>query len=141
MSAKKIVFDEDARKRLARGVDILADAVKVTLGPKGRHVVLSKSWGAPTVTKDGVSVAKEIELKDKFENMGAQLVKQVASKTSDEAGDGTTTATVIAQAVLREGSKAVAAGVNPMDLKRGIDQAVKVVTEALVKLSTPCSDR
>ena len=141
MSAKKIVFDEDARKRLARGVDILADAVKVTLGPKGRHVVLSKSWGAPTVTKDGVSVAKEIELKDKFENMGAQLVKQVASKTSDEAGDGTTTATVIAQAVLREGSKAVAAGVNPMDLKRGIDQAVKVVTEALVKLSTPCTDR
>ncbi len=141
MSAKKIVFDEDARKRLARGVDILADAVKVTLGPKGRHVVLSKSWGAPTVTKDGVSVAKEIELKDKFENMGAQLVKQVASKTSDEAGDGTTTATVIAQAVLREGSKAVAAGVNPMDLKRGIDQAVKVVTEALGKMSTPCTDR
>jgi chaperonin GroEL len=141
MSAKQIVFDEDARKRLARGVDILADAVKVTLGPKGRHVVLNKSWGAPTVTKDGVSVAKEIELKDKFENMGAQLVKQVASKTSDEAGDGTTTATVIAQAVLREGSKAVAAGVNPMDLKRGIDQAVKVVTEALEKMSTPCTDR
>ncbi|HTK99896.1 MAG TPA: chaperonin GroEL [Pseudomonadales bacterium] len=141
MSAKKIVFDEDARKRLAKGVDILADAVKVTLGPKGRHVVLSKSWGAPTVTKDGVSVAKEIELKDKFENMGAQLVKQVASKTSDEAGDGTTTATVIAQAVLREGSKAVAAGVNPMDLKRGIDQAVKVVTEALEKMSTACTDR
>ena len=140
MSAKKIVFDEDARKRLAKGVDILADAVKVTLGPKGRHVVLSKSWGSPTVTKDGVSVAKEIELKDKFENMGAQLVKQVASKTSDEAGDGTTTATVIAQAVLREGSKAVAAGVNPMDLKRGIDQAVKVVTEGLEKLSTPCTD-
>ena len=128
MSAKKIVFDENARKRLAKGVDILADAVKVTLGPKGRHVVLEKSWGAPTVTKDGVSVAKEIELKDKFENMGAQLVKQVASKTSDEAGDGTTTATVIAQAVLREGAKAVAAGVNPMDLKRGIDQAVKVPT-------------
>jgi len=140
MSAKKIVFDEDARKRLAKGVDILADAVKVTLGPKGRHVVLSKSWGSPTVTKDGVSVAKEIELKDKFENMGAQLVKQVASKTSDEAGDGTTTATVIAQAVLREGAKAVAAGVNPMDLKRGIDQAVKVVTEGLEKLSTPCTD-
>jgi chaperonin GroEL len=141
MSAKRIVFDEDARKRLARGVDILADAVKVTLGPKGRHVVLSKSWGSPTVTKDGVSVAKEIELKDKFENMGAQLVKQVASKTSDEAGDGTTTATVIAQAVLREGSKAVAAGVNPMDLKRGIDQAVKVVIEGLEKLSTPCTER
>ena len=141
MSAKRIVFDEDARKRLAKGVDILADAVKVTLGPKGRHVVLSKSWGSPTVTKDGVSVAKEIELKDKFENMGAQLVKQVASKTSDEAGDGTTTATVIAQAVLREGSKAVAAGVNPMDLKRGIDQAVKVVIEGLEKLSTPCTER
>jgi chaperonin GroEL len=141
MSAKKIVFDEDARKRLAKGVDILADAVKVTLGPKGRHVVLNKSWGAPTVTKDGVSVAKEIELKDKFENMGAQLVKQVASKTSDEAGDGTTTATVIAQAVLREGSKAVAAGINPMDLKRGIDQAVKVVSEALEKMSTPCTER
>ena len=141
MSAKKIVFDEDARKRLARGVDILADAVKVTLGPKGRHVVLSKSWGAPTVTKDGVSVAKEIELKDKFENMGAQLVKQVATKTSDEAGDGTTTATVIAQAILREGSKAVAAGINPMDLKRGIDQAVKVVIDGLEKLSTPCTER
>jgi chaperonin GroEL len=141
MSAKKIVFDEDARKRLARGVDILADAVKVTLGPKGRHVVLDKSWGAPTVTKDGVSVAKEIELKDKFENMGAQLVKQVASKTSDEAGDGTTTATVIAQAILREGAKSVAAGVNPMDLKRGIDQAVKVVIEGLEKLSTPCTER
>jgi chaperonin GroEL len=141
MSAKKIVFDESARKRLAKGVDILADAVKVTLGPKGRHVVLDKSWGAPTVTKDGVSVAKEIELKDKFENMGAQLVKQVASKTSDEAGDGTTTATVIAQAVLREGAKAVAAGVNPMDLKRGIDQAVKVVIQGLEKLSTPCSER
>jgi chaperonin GroEL len=141
MSAKKIVFDENARKRLAKGVDILADAVKVTLGPKGRHVVLEKSWGAPTVTKDGVSVAKEIELKDKFENMGAQLVKQVASKTSDEAGDGTTTATVIAQAVLREGAKAVAAGVNPMDLKRGIDQAVKVVVAELEKLSTPCTER
>jgi chaperonin GroEL len=141
MSAKKIVFDESARKRLAKGVDILADAVKVTLGPKGRHVVLDKSWGAPTVTKDGVSVAKEIELKDKFENMGAQLVKQVASKTSDEAGDGTTTATVIAQAVLREGAKAVAAGVNPMDLKRGIDQAVKVVIDGLEKLSTPCTER
>ena len=141
MSAKKIVFDENARKRLAKGVDILADAVKVTLGPKGRHVVLEKSWGAPTVTKDGVSVAKEIELKDKFENMGAQLVKQVASKTSDEAGDGTTTATVIAQAVLREGAKAVAAGVNPMDLKRGIDQAVKVVVAELAALSTPCTER
>jgi len=140
MAAKQIIFDESARKRLAKGVDILANAVKVTLGPKGRHVVLNKSWGAPTVTKDGVSVAKEIELKDKFENMGAQLVKQVASKTSDEAGDGTTTATVIAQAVLREGLKAVAAGVNPMDLKRGIDAAVKSIVTELTDLSTPCSD-
>jgi chaperonin GroEL len=122
------------------GVDVLADAVKVTLGPKGRNVVLDKSWGAPTVTKDGVSVAKEIELKDKFENMGAQLVKQVASKTSDEAGDGTTTATVIAQSLLREGAKAVAAGLNPMDLKRGIDAAVKSVIAGIEKLSTPCTD-
>jgi chaperonin GroEL len=140
MAAKQIIFDESARRRMARGVDILANAVKVTLGPKGRNVVLNKSWGAPTVTKDGVSVAKEIELKDKFENMGAQLVKQVASKTSDEAGDGTTTATVIAQAILREGLRAVAAGVNPMDLKRGIDAAVKSVVEMLKSLSTPCED-
>jgi len=141
MAAKQIIFDESARKRLAKGVDILANAVKVTLGPKGRNVVLNKSWGSPTVTKDGVSVAKEIELKDKFENMGAQLVKQVASKTSDEAGDGTTTATVIAQAVLREGLKSVAAGINPMDLKRGIDAAVKSVVEGLNDLSKPCSDQ
>jgi chaperonin GroEL len=140
MSAKKIIFDEDARTRMAKGVDVLANAVKVTLGPKGRHVVLNKSWGSPTVTKDGVSVAKEIELKDKFENMGAQLVKQVASRTSDEAGDGTTTATVIAQAVLREGLKAVAAGMNPMDLKRGIDLAVKAVVADIEKASTPCTD-
>ncbi len=140
MSAKKIIFDEDARKRMSKGVDVLANAVKVTLGPKGRNVVLNKSWGAPTVTKDGVSVAKEIELKDKFENMGAQLVKQVASKTSDEAGDGTTTATVIAQALLREGTKAVAAGINPMDLKRGIDAAVKDVVAQIEKMSKPCKD-
>jgi len=140
MAAKQVFFAEDARRRLIKGVDVLADAVKVTLGPKGRHVVLDKSWGAPTVTKDGVSVAKEIELKDKFENMGAQLVKQVASKTSDEAGDGTTTATVIAQALLREGAKAVAAGLNPMDLKRGIDAGVKAVVAAIEKLSTPCAD-
>jgi chaperonin GroEL len=139
MSAKKIVFDEDARKRLARGVDILADAVKVTLGPKGRHVVLSKSWGAPTVTKDGVSVAKEIELKDKFENMGAQMVKEVASKTSDVAGDGTTTATVLAQSIVMEGMKFVAAGMNPMDLKRGIDQAVISAVAELKKISKPCT--
>ena len=140
MAAKQVLFDEDARRRLIKGVDVLADAVKVTLGPKGRNVVLDKSWGAPTVTKDGVSVAKEIELKDKFENMGAQLVKQVASKTSDEAGDGTTTATVIAQALLREGAKAVAAGLNPMDLKRGIDAGVKAVIAGIEKLSTPCTD-
>ena len=140
MGAKQILFNEEARRAIQKGVDQLANAVKVTLGPKGRNVVLNKSWGAPTVTKDGVSVAKEIELKDKFENMGAQLVKQVASKTSDEAGDGTTTATVIAQAILREGLRAVAAGVNPMDLKRGIDAAVKSVVESLKGLSTPCED-
>ncbi len=139
MTAKKVVFDDSARKRLARGVDVLANAVKVTLGPKGRHVVIDKSWGAPLITKDGVTVAKEIELPDKFENMGAQLVKQVASRTADEAGDGTTTATVIAQAITREGLKAVAAGLNPMDLKRGIDAGVKAVAQALNDLSTPCS--
>ena len=122
------------------GVNILANAVKVTLGPKGRNVVLEKSFGAPTVTKDGVSVAKEIELKDKFENMGAQMVKEVASKTSDVAGDGTTTATVLAQAIVREGIKAVAAGMNPMDLKRGIDKAVTATVEELKKLSKPCTD-
>ena len=124
MSAKDVRFGEDARGKMIAGVNILADAVKVTLGPKGRNVVLDKAFGAPTVTKDGVSVAKEIELENKFENMGAQMVKEVASKTSDVAGDGTTTATVLAQAMLREGMKAVAAGMNPMDLKRGIDKAV-----------------
>ena len=124
MSAKEIKFGDDARARMVHGVNILANAVKVTLGPKGRNVVLDKSFGAPTVTKDGVSVAKEIELEDKFENMGAQMVKEVASQTSDIAGDGTTTATVLAQAIVREGMKAVAAGMNPMDLKRGVDKAV-----------------
>jgi len=124
MSAKDIKFGNDARNRMMAGVNILADAVKVTLGPKGRNVVLEKSFGAPTMTKDGVSVAKEIELKDKFENLGTQMVKEVAAKTSDVAGDGTTTATVLAQAMVREGLKAVAAGMNPMDLKRGIDKAV-----------------
>jgi chaperonin GroEL len=127
MAAKEVKFSGDARERLLRGVDILANAVKVTLGPKGRNVVLDKSFGAPRITKDGVSVAKEIELKDKFENMGAQMVKEVASKTNDSAGDGTTTATVLAQAIVREGAKAVAAGMNPMDLKRGIDLAVEAV--------------
>jgi chaperonin GroEL len=124
MAAKDIRFSEDARARMLKGVNVLANAVKATLGPKGRNVVLEKSFGAPTITKDGVSVAKEIELADKFENMGAQMVKEVASKTSDVAGDGTTTATVLAQAMIRDGMKAVAAGMNPMDLKRGIDKAV-----------------
>ena len=140
MAAKDVRFSDDARQRMFKGVNILANAVKVTLGPKGRNAVLDKSFGAPTVTKDGVSVAKEIELKDKFENMGAQMVKEVASNTSDEAGDGTTTATVLAQAIIREGLKAVAAGINPMDLKRGIDQAVAAATEELKKLSKPCKD-
>jgi chaperonin GroEL len=140
MAAKDVRFSDDARQRMFKGVNILANAVKVTLGPKGRNAVLDKSFGAPTVTKDGVSVAKEIELKDKFENMGAQMVKEVASNTSDEAGDGTTTATVLAQAIIREGLKAVAAGINPMDLKRGIDQAVSAATEELKKLSKPCKD-
>ncbi|MEE4292834.1 MAG: chaperonin GroEL [Xanthomonadales bacterium] len=139
MSAKDVRFGEDARGKMIKGVNILADAVKVTLGPKGRNVVLDKAFGAPTVTKDGVSVAKEIELENKFENMGAQMVKEVASKTSDVAGDGTTTATVLAQAMLREGMKAVAAGMNPMDLKRGIDKAVIAAVEALKSQSTPCS--
>ncbi len=139
MAAKEVLFGESARARMLRGVNILADAVKVTLGPRGRNVVLEKSFGAPTVTKDGVSVAKEIELKDKYENMGAQMVKEVASKTSDVAGDGTTTATVLAQAMLREGLKSVAAGMNPMDLKRGIDKAVQAAVEELKKLSKPCS--
>src|SRR6202047_4704694 len=133
MAAKDVRFGGDARQRMLRGVDILADAVKVTLGPKGRNVVLDKSFGAPRITKDGVTVAKEIELADKFENMGAQMVREVASKTSDVAGDGTTTATVLAQAIVREGAKAVAAGMNPMDLKRGIDKAVAAVVEELKK--------
>jgi chaperonin GroEL len=140
MSAKEVKFGEAARAAKMRGVNVLSDAVKVTLGPKGRNVVLDKSFGAPTVTKDGVSVAKEIELKDKFENMGAQMVKEVASKTSDVAGDGTTTATVLAQSMLREGLKAVAAGMNPMDLKRGIDKAVVATVDALQSLSKPCAD-
>jgi chaperonin GroEL len=133
MAAKEVRFAGDARQRMLRGVDILADAVKVTLGPKGRNVVLDKSFGAPRITKDGVTVAKEIELSDKFENMGAQMVREVASKTNDIAGDGTTTATVLAQAIVREGSKAVAAGMNPMDLKRGIDRAVGAVVDELKK--------
>jgi chaperonin GroEL len=139
MAAKEVRFGEDARARMVKGVNVLANAVKVTLGPKGRNVVLEKSYGAPTITKDGVSVAKEIELADKFENMGAQMVKEVASKTSDAAGDGTTTATVLAQAMIREGMKAVAAGMNPMDLKRGIDKAVTGAVEQLKALSKPCS--
>ncbi|WP_257387524.1 chaperonin GroEL [Tahibacter caeni] len=140
MAAKEIRFGEDARARMVRGVNTLANAVKATLGPKGRNVVLEKSFGAPTITKDGVSVAKEIELADKFENMGAQMVKEVASKTSDVAGDGTTTATVLAQALIREGMKAVAAGMNPMDLKRGIDKAVTAAVAELKSLSKPTAD-
>jgi chaperonin GroEL len=139
MAAKEIRFGEDSRAKMLRGVNVLANAVKATLGPKGRNVVLEKSFGAPTITKDGVSVAKEIELADKFENMGAQMVKEVASKTSDNAGDGTTTATVLAQALIREGMKAVAAGMNPMDLKRGIDKAVVSAVEELKKISKPSS--
>ena len=141
MAAKEVKFADDARSRMAKGVNTLANAVKVTLGPKGRNVVLDKSFGAPTVTKDGVSVAKEIELENKFENMGAQLVKEVASKTSDAAGDGTTTATVLAQAILNEGLKSVAAGIDPMDIKRGIDKAVEAVTAEIKKISKPCKDR
>ena len=139
MAAKQVFFSDDARSRMVNGVNLLANAVRVTLGPKGRNVVLERSFGAPTVTKDGVSVAKEVELKDKFENMGAQMVKEVASKTSDAAGDGTTTATVLAQAVVREGMKYVAAGMNPMDLKRGIDKAVLALTSELKKISKPCT--
>src|SRR6201992_4237011 len=131
MSAKEVKFGVDARDRMLRGVDILANAVKVTLGPEGRNVVLDKTFGAPRITKDGVTVAKEIELTDKFENMGAQMVREVASKSSDTAGDGTTTATVLAHAIVREGAKAVAAGMNPMDLKRGIDKAVTAVVKEL----------
>jgi chaperonin GroEL len=140
MTAKEVKFSDEARHRMVAGVNILANAVKITLGPKGRNVVLDKAFGAPTVTKDGVSVAKEIELEDKFENMGAQMVKEVASQTSDVAGDGTTTATVLAQAMVREGMKSVAAGMNPMDLKRGIDKAVTKVVDELQNLSEPCSD-
>ncbi|MDQ5878512.1 MAG: chaperonin GroEL, partial [Pseudomonadota bacterium] len=139
MAAKEVKFGDSARARMVEGINILADAVKVTLGPKGRNVVLERSFGAPTVTKDGVSVAKEIELKDKFANMGAQMVKEVASKTSDIAGDGTTTATVLAQSIVREGMKYVAAGMNPMDLKRGIDKAVIATIEELKKVSRPCT--
>src|SRR5467141_2334883 len=139
MTAKDVRFHEDARTRMVHGLNILADAVKITLGPRGRNVVLERSWGAPTITKDGVSVAKEIELKERFENMGAQMVKEVASKTSDVAGDGTTTATVLAQAIVREGMKYVASGMNPMDLKRGIDKAVTAVVEELKKIYRPCN--
>jgi chaperonin GroEL len=138
MSAKDVRFGDDSRSRMVKGVNILANAVKVTLGPKGRNVVLEKSFGAPTITKDGVSVAKEIELEDKFENMGALMVKEVSSQTSDIAGDGTTTATVLAQGIVREGMKSVSAGMNPMDLKRGIDKAVTAAVEELKKLSKPC---
>ena len=140
MAAKEVKFGNNARQRMIAGVNVLADAVKITLGPKGRNVVLDKSFGAPTVTKDGVSVAKEIELEDNFENMGAQMVKEVASQTSDEAGDGTTTATVLAQAIFREGIKSVSAGFNPMDLKRGIDKASLAVVESLESMSVPCTD-
>src|SRR5262245_24203709 len=140
MAAKDVKFGDAARQKMLKGVNLLADAVKTTLGPRGRNVILDKSFGAPTVTKDGVSVAKEIELKDKFENMGAQMVKEVASRASDDAGDGTTTATVLAQAIVNEGLKSVAAGMNPMDLKRGIDKAVSAAVAQLEKLSTPCTD-
>jgi len=140
MAAKDVKFGRDVRERILKGVDTLADAVKVTLGPKGRNVVIEKSFGAPRITKDGVSVAKEIELKDKFENLGAQMLREVASKSNDKAGDGTTTATVLAQAIVREGLKAVAAGINPMDLKRGIDTASAAVVADLAKRSKPVTD-
>jgi chaperonin GroEL len=140
MAAKEVRFSSSARDRMLRGVNVLADAVKVTLGPKGRNVVIEKSFGAPHVTKDGVTVAREIELEDKFENMGAQMVKEVTTQTADIAGDGTTTATVLAAAIVREGVKAVAAGMNPMDLKRGIDKAVIAAVEELKKISKPCAD-
>src|SRR3989441_4366090 len=140
MAAKQIAFDQEAREAMRRGIAKLARAVKVTLGPKGRNVILQKSFGSPTVTKDGVTVAKEIELEDHYENMGAKMVKEVASKTSDVAGDGTTTATVLAQAIFREGAKAVAAGMNPMDLKRGIDKAVAAMVEEVGKLSKSTRD-
>src|SRR5574344_1738498 len=138
--AKDIKFDVEARAKMKEGADALADAVKVTLGPKGRNVIIDKTFGSPNVTKDGVTVAKEIELEDKFENMGAQMVREVSSKTSDIAGDGTTTATVLAQAIVREGMKAVAAGMNPMDIKRGIDKAVSAAVEELRNISKPCED-
>src|SRR6056297_2645847 len=137
MSAKEVKFSTDARAKMLRGVDILANAVKVTLGPKGRNVVIEKSFGAPRITKDGVTVAKEIELADKFENMGAQMVREVASKTNDTAGDGTTTATVLAQSIVREGAKAVAAGMNPMDLKRGVDLAVAAAIQDIRDRARP----
>merc|ERR1711970_1492391 len=140
MAAKEVMFSHDARSRMLKGVNILADAVKVTLGPKGRNVVLDKSFGGPSITKDGVSVAREIELEDKFENMGAQMAKEVASQANDAAGDGTTTATVLAQSIVNEGLKAVAAGMNPMDLKRGIDKAAAAVVEQVSGMATPCAD-
>ena len=140
MAAKDVKFGNDARQKMLKGVNILADAVKITLGPKGRNVVLEKSFGAPTVTKDGVSVAKDISLEDKFENIGAQMVKEVASKASDDAGDGTTTATVLAQSIVNEGLKAVAAGMNPMDLKRGIDKAVIAAVAHIKSIAQPCTD-
>src|SRR5690625_3624423 len=140
MAAKEIQFGDKARQRMLRGINLLADAVKVTLGPRGRNVVLDKAFGAPTITKDGVSVAKEIELQDKFENMGAQLLKEVASRASDDAGDGATTATVLAQAIVTEGLKGIAAGMNPMDLKRGIDTAVRAAVEELRAMAKPCAD-
>src|SRR6201995_5517172 len=139
--SKELRFSEDARNAILRGVNVLANAVKVTLGPKGRNVVIEKSFGAPLITKDGVTVAKEIELENKFENMGAQMVKEVASKTNDDAGDGTTTATVLAQAIYREGAKIVAAGHNPMELKRGVDKAVELVVAELKKISKPIKDQ
>src|SRR5213593_4342457 len=141
MAAKELVYREDARGAMLRGVDALANTVKVTLGPRGRNVVLSRKFGSPLVTKDGVTVAKEIELKDRYENMGAQMVREVASKTSDLAGDGTTTATVLAQAIYREGIKNVAAGANPMDLKRGIERAVEAVVDEIDKLAKPVKGR
>jgi chaperonin GroEL len=140
MAAKEIKFHTDARDRMMKGVNLLTDAVKVTLGPKGRNVVLDKSFGAPRITKDGIAVAKEIELSDKFENMGAQMVREVASRTNDEAGDGTTTATILAQAILTEGMKSVAAGMNPMDVKRGVDAAVANVIESIKGMSRPVKD-
>jgi chaperonin GroEL len=136
MAAKEIIYSASARNEIAKGLNVLANAVKITLGPRGRNVIIEKSWGSPTVTKDGVTVAKEVELENKFQNMGAQMVKEVASKTSDVAGDGTTTATVLAQAIYNEGAKLVAAGMNPMDMKRGIDAAVQAVVDEIKKQST-----